>query len=179
MFKRCCPTSMSSPLGTQIDDQVIHSPVLPSFLPSIESILDYLLFLFFKKKFYHSIKLSLHQLSFILSDSLSFTFLITSPLFFTSLISLSSSCAPMTCSPLDGVTIATTEEEAKQESKSSGSGGPMDIDGTTDQSTSFTATPFLWLCNPTLIHLMLSETYKIAWTSLPPFLPSLSSICPI
>jgi hypothetical protein len=51
------------------------------------------------------------------------------------------SSTPLTRSPLDGVTIATTEEEAKQESKSSGSAGPMDIDGTNDLSTLNTFKP--------------------------------------
>jgi hypothetical protein len=56
-------------------------------------------------------------------------------------------------SPLEGVTIATTEEEAKNESKSA---GPADIDGQCDEildqlpslaslrQTVFTMTPFLF-----------------------------------
>lgn len=61
------------------------------------------------------------------------SFLLTSPP-----LSLPTHFSPsftLTRSPLDGVTIATTEEEAKQESKSSGSAGPMDIDGTDDGSS--------------------------------------------
>ena len=105
----------------------------------------------------------------VLPSSLLCSFLTSAPF---------ASCAPTTCSPLDGVTIATTEEEAKQESKSSGSAGPMDIDGTMDQSTSFTSTssPMAVQSYTHASSVMWIPTKLLRLSSLPFFHPFLWSV---